>query len=74
MECVCGNTSRWWHGRSEYLVCAMCFPDPCDALEVLARRLPGGVQRVQRWFAGLHATANDSHATTSSTHDAHSTR
>jgi hypothetical protein len=47
---VCGNTGRWWRSRSNYMICMICHPDPCQGLEVLARRgAPGLVKRVQGW-------------------------
>ncbi len=34
-----------------YRVCMQCHPDPCTALEILARRgKPGMVQEVQAWW------------------------
>jgi len=47
----CENTGRWWPSRSGYRVCMVCAPDPCTALETLARRgKPGLVARVQGWW------------------------
>jgi hypothetical protein len=50
MECSCGNSTRWWRGKSDYLVCYQCYPCPLDALAVLARRRGAwAVHRVQAW-------------------------
>ena len=43
---VCGG-SRWWRSRTGLAVCQRCYPDPVEALQVLAGqtggqcRLPG---------------------------------
>jgi hypothetical protein len=50
MECSCGNSTRWWRGKRDYLVCYQCYPCPLDALAVLARRRGAwAVQQVQAW-------------------------
>jgi hypothetical protein len=46
---LCGNETLWWTNRLAYKVCMRCAADPLAALEVLARRVPGGVQRVRSW-------------------------
>jgi hypothetical protein len=46
---ICGTTDRWGKSRSGYLICMICHPDPCQALEIFARRVPGGVKQVQSW-------------------------
>ena len=47
--------TRFWPSRSGYRVCMTCCHDPFDALEILARRVPGGVARVQGWWRTLEA-------------------
>jgi hypothetical protein len=47
--CSLCNRSRFWPSKSGYFVCAICTPDPLDALETLGRRVPGGVRVVQAW-------------------------
>jgi hypothetical protein len=45
---LCGR-SRFWPSKSGYFVCAICHPDALGALEILGRRVPGGVKTVQSW-------------------------
>jgi hypothetical protein len=52
---VCGST-RFWPSKRGYLVCYACCPDPLAALEILGRRVPGGVTLVQRWRQYLTST------------------
>lgn len=52
MQCGrCDNVTRWWttHYR-DLFVCMICYSDPLDALECLARRKgQAAVYDVQRW-------------------------
>jgi hypothetical protein len=48
--CSLCNRSRFWPSKSRYFVCAICHPDPLQALAILARRgRPGVIRRAQRW-------------------------
>jgi hypothetical protein len=53
--CHCGNSSRWWRSRLNYLVCMRCCPTAQDALAILARRISSRVApaQVRQWFAGF---------------------
>jgi hypothetical protein len=57
---VCGQDGWWWRSKTGERVCLKCWPHCMDALEVLARRRPGGVKRVQSWWAGLASPSRHS--------------
>jgi hypothetical protein len=54
---VCGvcESSRWWVSKHHYLVCAICTPDPLQALVILARRgSVGAIRRAESWAQEVH--------------------
>jgi hypothetical protein len=66
---VCGGRT-FWTSRRGYLVCWRCSAgDAWLALEILGRRIPGGVKLVQSWrlqdpnSTPLMASIGDGHVT-----------